>query len=190
MHGLINRSLQYFLCQTYGAHLWTDVALSAGADPEGFEAMLTYDDAITFALIDGAAARLGTPRSALLEDYGNFLVSLRPLRRLMRFGGHTYADFLASLDELPGRAEMAVAEISLPALDPKSLGRGRFAVLFAPHWDGFDSVLAGLLRAMADDYGALAVIEHGNSPGVIEVELLEERYSEGRDFLLSDGAAA
>lgn len=186
MHGLINRSVQYFLSDTYGMSFWNGVAAEAGIDPAGFETMLNYDDALTVAAIDSAAGRLRKPRAALLEDYGNFLVSLEPLRRLMRFGGVDYADFLSSLDELPGRAELAVSEISLPAMDLRVCGQGRYAVIFAPGREGFGSVLAGVLRAMADDYGALALIEYDGAGHTVDVELLDAQHAEGRDFRLAE----
>jgi len=44
------------------------------------------------------------------------------------------------------------------------------------------------LRAMADDYGTLALIEHQGRRDSLEnigIELLETQFSEGRDFALS-----
>lgn len=35
MHGLINRSIQCFVQDTYGAELWADVAADAGLRPRG-----------------------------------------------------------------------------------------------------------------------------------------------------------
>ena len=40
MHGLVNRSVQCFLRDTYGADLWAAVAAEAGVAPEGFEALM------------------------------------------------------------------------------------------------------------------------------------------------------
>ena len=175
MHGLINRSIQHFLSDTYGTAIWSEVAAIADAPAQGFEAMATYDDGLTHGLLDAAALRLRKPRATLLEDYGNYLVSLEPLRRLMRFGGVDYADFLASLDELPGRAELAVPELALPPLDLRLTSPGRYAVVFQRSCDGFGAVLAGILRAMADDYGALALIDHHPHDCSVEVELLDAR---------------
>ena len=47
MHGLVNRSLQCFLRDTYGAPLWDRLAEGVGVGPQGFEAMLVYDDGLT-----------------------------------------------------------------------------------------------------------------------------------------------
>ncbi|MDE3079638.1 MAG: heme NO-binding protein, partial [Paracoccaceae bacterium] len=53
---------------------------------------------------------------------------------------------------------------------------------------GYGHVMVGILRAMADDYGALVVLEHlGGQDGaeVIGIELLAADYAQGRPFALS-----
>ena len=188
MHGLINRSLQSFLRDTYGPALWSDVAEKAGVAPEGFEAMLTYDDGLTDLVLAAATDLLGKPRDALLEDLGMFLVSLERLRRLLRFGGVNYVDFLQSLDELPDRARLAVADIGLPDLELTARGAASFALHCGPGHSGFVPVFAGILRAMADDYGAFALVDIADpatDPDTIRIELLEAQYASGRAFDLA-----
>jgi Haem-NO-binding len=193
MHGMVNRAIQRFLRDTYGPGLWATVAADAGVAPSGFEAMLTYDDSLTDAVLASAAARLGKPRDAMLEDLGIFLVSLEPLRRLLRFGGPEYADFLESIDELPGRAQLAVPDIGLPDLELRGTAPGCYMLICRHARPGFGAVLAGVLRAMADDYGALALIEAVPLSGPEEfltIELLEARFAEGRSFHLAYPGAA
>jgi len=184
LHGLINRSLQCFLRDTYGASCWVAVADEAGVDAAGFEAMLTYDDALTEVVLDTAARRLAKPRVALLEDWGMFLVSLEPLRRLMRFGGVTYVDFLHSLDELPDRARLAVPDLDMPELVLTTHGSDRLTLSCLADRPGFAAVFAGILRAMADDYGALALIDLTDD-GEVQIELLETEFASGRSFTLA-----
>lgn len=188
MHGLINRSLQSFLRDTYGCDLWAAVAEKAGVGPEGFEAMLSYDDALTDMVLAAATDILAKPRDALLEDLGMFLVSLEPLRRLLRFGGVNYVDFLHSLDELPDRARLAVTDIGLPELELSANGFTAFALHVGAGHSGFAPVFAGILRAMADDYGAFALVDladQASEPGVIRIELLETQFATGRAFDLA-----
>jgi hypothetical protein len=188
MHGLINRSLQGFLRDTYGTDLWASVAQKSGVGPEGFEAMLSYDDALTDMVLAAATESLIRPRDALLEDLGMYLVSLEPLRRLFRFGGVTYVDFLHSLDELPDRARLAVTDIGLPELELSSGGDTSFALQVGPGHRGFVPVFAGILRAMADDYGAFALVDVADptsEPDTIRIELLEASFATGRAFDLA-----
>lgn len=101
MHGLINHSFQRYMCDSYGQDAWLAVAVRAGVSPPTFEPMLTYDDAITPAVLDAMAAVLHRTRVEVMEDIGAHLVShpkTEAVRRLLRFGGMNFEDFLHSLD--------------------------------------------------------------------------------------------
>ena len=129
MYGLINRSFQNFICDTYGRGVWQDVVNRAELPVAEFEPMRPYDDAVTDHVIDAAAAILNKPRETVLEDAGNYLVShpnASSLRRLLRFGGVDYIEFLHSLDDLPDRARLAVPELEMPDLTLCEHTPGRF----------------------------------------------------------------
>lgn len=191
MHGLVNRSIQCFLRDAYGAAVWDRVARASGAPPEGFEAMLAYDAGMTDALVAAAARVLGRPVDTLLEDLGTYLVShpnVEGLRRLLRFGGEGYEDFLLSLEDLPERGRMALSGLDLPALHLADLGGGVYSLSCSPLFSGIGHVAVGLLRAMADDYGALVLLDHaGPGPGgeVVTIHLLDHAFAEGRQFDLA-----
>lgn len=188
MHGLILRAFQSFACATYGAERWERATQTAGCDGPDFESMLIYDQAQSMAVIAALCDELGRPREELLEDLGTYLVShpeTESLRRLLRFGGETYADFLHSLDDLPDRARLAVSDLDLPRLELREHTPGLFTLSIGPGLPGFGWVLMGILRAMADDYGALAMLDHqGVRAGdeVIEITLVESAFAEGRHF--------
>lgn len=182
MHGLVNRSLQAFLNDTYGAPLWEAVAQDVDMDPSGVEAMVQNDDGLTDLLVVAASGRLGKPRDALLEDVGAYLASRESLRRLLRFGGRNYPDFLLTLDELPDRIRLAIPDLDLPVISVTEPGQSRILVSCAMPF--YRHVLAGLLRAMADDYGALAVIDTRDD-GSLCVELMDVEFAAGRRFDLA-----
>ncbi|MBK0326933.1 heme NO-binding domain-containing protein [Rhodobacteraceae bacterium F11138] len=188
MHGLINRAIQSFFCATYGMDRWLRVTETAGLDFSEYEAMLIYDEAQSFAMLDAVCEELGRPVDSVLEDVGTFLVSnpqTESLRRLLRFGGVNYVEFLHSLDDLPDRARLAVSDLHLPALELRELATGHFSLICHRGLPGFGSVLVGLLRTMADDYGALVMLEQQrDSEGrdVIMITLIETAFAEGRSF--------
>ncbi|QBF31172.1 heme NO-binding domain-containing protein [Thalassococcus sp. S3] len=190
MHGLINKAVQSFVTYTYGQDLWAQIARDAELGFVDFEAMLIYDDEQTHRVVDAVCNRLDRSRDEVLEDIGTFLVSepkLEALRRLLRFGGVSYEDFLHSLDDLPDRARLAVDDLSLPALELREHARNLYTLTCHPGLPGFGLVMMGILRAMADDYGALAILEHrGSTDGVenISISLVETEFAEGRSFEL------
>lgn len=195
VHGLINRAIQTFLRDTYGAATWRQIVQEAGLGFDSFEPMLIYRRAQTTAVIKAAARILARSPESLLEDLGTALVSRSstdPVRRLMRFGGVTFVDFLHSLEELRGRGRMAVPDLDLPDLELDEAGPQMYRLTCTTHMPGAAHVLMGLLRAMADDYGALVLLDykgrsdHGEA---ILVHLLDQNHAAGRRFDLAAPAA-
>lgn len=190
MHGLINRTIQGFLRDTYGPGLWARVARRTGISPEGFEAMLHYDSNLTEAALAAAAQELDRARESILEDIGTWLVSSatgQPLRRLMRFGGVNFTDFLHSLEDMPGRARLALPDLELPQLALRELEPDHY-LLTSHGLPGFGHVLAGIVQAMADDYGALVVLDRDTPAGpdeTISIRLVITDHAQGRNFALA-----
>lgn len=196
MLGLINRAIQCFLRDSFGDAAWQATAQRAGVGLDGFEPMLHYEVSQTEALIDAAAGVLDRPRDSLFEDLGTYLVShpnLEPLRRLLRFGGTGYRDFLLTLEDMPGRGRLALPELELPALALEEVGADSYVLTCRSDLPGAGHVVLGLLRAMADDYGALVLLEHlGSEPEGerLSIVLLDAAFAAGRRFDLSLAEAA
>lgn len=188
MHGMVNRALQGFLCATYGPEVWDEVRGQAGLPVEDFEAMLVYPDAMTLACFEAACHVLHKHPNALLEDLGTWLVTdptLEPLRRLMRFSGAGFVDFLHSLEELEDRGRLAVPDLDLPRITLERRDAGLFTIHARWSLPGIGPILMGCLRAMADDYGALALFRLDGIDGTVErleVRLLDPAFSVGRSF--------
>lgn len=191
MHGLINRAIERFVRDTYGADLWTRIMRRAGLEFSEFEAMLTYEPPVTQAVLTAAAGELSKPVNDMLEDIGTYLVShpnVEALRRLLRFGGVTFTEFLYSLDDLPERARLAVSDLNLPPLALREHGADVYSLTCGAEMPGFGHVILGLLRAMADDYGALVLLEYKGARDdaeVIEIRLLTSEHATGRRFDLA-----
>lgn len=191
MLGLINRAIEDFLKSRYGEALWLRVVRSASLSCESFEPLLRYDPALTERVLQAACLELGRSRDTVLEDMGTALVAHQDrdgLRRLLRFGGVTFRDFLHSLEEVPDRARLALPDLHLPEIRLQDCGAGRFLLTTAPLFPGAGFVMIGLLRAMADDYGALVLLEMataGTGADVIEIRVLDDAHSTGRRFDLT-----
>ena len=196
MHGLINRAIEKFVRDSYGDTLWHEVIRWLGTGHDTFEPMMRYDPQVTHRLLEALGAELDRADDDLLEDIGTYLVSHREveaIRRLLRFSGVDFVDFLHALEDLPDRARLAVAELDLPSLSLHAHGAGLYRLDVGQGDPGglrFGHVMMGILRAMADDYGALVVLDHrGTSANheLIEVQLLDEGFASGRAFDLGAG---
>jgi len=196
MLGIINRAFESFVRDTYGAATWAGIVLQAGLAEDHFECLMRYDPALCEDVITAAAHVLARPRDTVLEDLGTYLVShqnLEQLRRLLRFGGVDFVDFLNSLEDLPARGRLALPDLDLPHLVLHDRGLGIYHLQCRMQIAGIGHIVVGLLRAMADDYGVLALIDFGqslpNGAETVVIQLLDHRHSKGRRFDLAASMA-
>lgn len=187
MHGLINRSIERFIRESYGEEAWGDIVVRIGLAAGRFEGFRRYSDPLTLRLIAAGAERLAKPEAELLEDFGAWLARTEPIRRLLRFSGADFADFILTLEELPGRVRMIVPDLEMPRIHVAATAPDRFRVTTSRGLPEWRSVLAGILRAMSDDYGALALIV--DEGAAISVDVSDQSFFEARDFDLGAGVA-
>lgn len=196
MHGLVNRAIERFVRDTYGRDVWIGTIRPLGLGYTAFEAMMTYEPEVTDRVLAAVQERLARGRDELLEDIGTYLIShprVGALRRLLRFSGVDFTDFLHALDDLPGRARLAVADLDLPPMELEEESAGAYCLRIGLRGAGpvrFGPVMMGILRAMADDYGALVYLEYrglSDHGELIGIRLLDEAFAQGRDFHLGAG---
>ncbi|MFB9223441.1 heme NO-binding domain-containing protein [Paracoccus cavernae] len=183
MLGLVNRSIEVFLRTTYGEKVWKEIAARADVDARGFNSLRHYADETTTRLLRCAATTLKKTTLEILEDTGSWMVRLEPIRRLLRFSGGEFAEFIDALEELPARARMALPDLVFPPLTVTQKEGGIYDVQGHGWPFGLQWIVAGVLRGMADDYGVLALIE-ADADG-IEIRILEEEFALGRPFDLA-----
>lgn len=187
MDALFLRSLQSYVIDTFGAARWLSVCRRAELGVPSFEPMLRYEPGTADRIALVAAEVLGRPVETVWEDVGIHLVTnpdREGVRRLLRFGGITFADFLYSLEELPGRARLAMPDLELPEVTLDEIGEDRFELRCQSHLRATQRVLLGLLTAMADDYGALCLIE-AQSDDCTFISILDRRHATARRFDLT-----
>jgi hypothetical protein len=178
MHGLIDRAVEEYLRSAYGEG-FARLPRGPQAEQGGGAASRGIDRAHD--ALCAAAGLIGKPCSEMLEDLGAWLARIEPVRRLLRFSGRDFRDFLLSLEELPGRAELVLPSLLVPRLRATAAADCVTIRLLEPdlRWQ---YVLTGLIRGMADDYGALCLIS--SEEGGISVDIWEDRFAEGRQFTL------
>lgn len=198
MHGIICKAAETFLRAQYGPDRWAEIAALAECDVESFETVRSYDDRMMQQVFDAAATSLGVDVSALLEDLGTWICThppLEPVRRLFRFSGNDFEEMLFSLDEMHERAAMALPDLDVPIYSLIEMGAGQYRVASTWTAPGAGSVLIGILRAMADDYGVLAFLEfetgaevNGQWAEIVSVATLDEAFATPREFALGGAA--
>jgi hypothetical protein len=187
MDALLLRSLQNYVLDTFGSARWQQICLLAGQPSQTFEPMLTYEVGLADQVADVVARVLDRPVEAIWEDVGIYLVAnpdSEGIRRLLRFGGMSFDDFLHSLEELPSRAWLALPDIEMPEVTLTVVGPDRYQLQCRSKLPGVQRVLMGVVTAMADDYGTLCLIEAGED-GFINISLVDSRHAAGKTFELA-----
>jgi hypothetical protein len=170
MHDLVSRAVEKFLAEE-------SVPLQAvtGILPAG-------------QMLRDAALHLGKPVDELVEDLGAWLVRQDEIWRLLRFCGRDFLDFLLRIEELPDRIRLITDDLDVPEI---ALSRSEDGLLWItlsggpPTWT---ALLGGLLRAMADDYGALCVITP--RAGGLCIDVSDSAFAAARTFHLSSRVQA
>jgi len=194
MLGVVNKAIEEFVITVHGGAVWQEVLRDIGTPGFRFEPMLMYEDEKSYALIRALSKRLSKPQQDILDDIGTYLVTPPnggALRRLLRFSGSSFDDFLFSLDDLNDRVDLALPDLQLPQIMVIPQTIDRVHVRVSQTWSGFAYVLQGLLRAMADDYGTLVFLDVRRDitdSACIEVILIENNFSAGIDFDIVGGA--
>lgn len=184
MHGMINRGLQSFVHDYYGAEKWEETCVAANLPFYSFETLVHYGDDVTRRLLETLSVVLDRAKEDILEDFGTYIVTderLSGIRRLLRFDGETYVDFLMSLEDFSARLMIVVPFLQVPKLTLDQRPDNVYAVHYEYALPGYGAVLLGLLRAMADDYGALVTIEHHSKlKGPVQRDRFDVRLHEER----------
>jgi len=192
MDALMLRFLQGYVRGTFGVSVWQAICRRAEVPAGTFEPMLRYAPGLADRVAALAAAALGRPVETIWEDLGTYLVTSpghEGVRRLLRFGGVGYSDFLHSLEELPGRARLALPdldlpEIRLPEIHLTEIAPDRFVLECQAELRGTIRVLVGMLTAMADDFGTLCLIE-AEGEDRIAIRILDRTHAAARPFDLA-----
>ncbi|KGJ03525.1 Haem-NO-binding [Paracoccus halophilus] len=185
MHGLINRSFELFIRDSYGDRVWENLARRARVDPRGFFLLQNSSGSVTDMLVAEGSNILGKTADELTEDLGAWLTQREAIRRLLRFSGRNFPEFVESLSEFPDRALMVVECLEIPRISVSRCSEAAYEVEIEGDTGLWTMLLAGVLRGMADDYGALAVIAAA-APGV-RVDIAMSQYGAERPFALVAG---
>ncbi len=182
MNGLINRSFELFVRESYGERVWERLARQARVDSRGFLLLQNSPDSVTLLLLAEASKILRKPADELVEDLGGWLTRREPIRRLLRFSGRDFPEFIEAVSEFPDRALMLISNLEIPRIKVTTHSRSLYQVEIDSDTGILTMMLAGVLRGMADDYGALAVIQIEGTALRVDIALSE--YSATRPFAL------
>lgn len=157
MYGLVNRSIEGLITRDFGEDRWQAVRARAGLGAEPFVAMRAYDDSVTYALVGAASEELGLPAATLLEAFGEYWtvhVAHASYGDMLRHYGDTVAEFVGNLDAMHVQVATSMPELVPPSFQVDEGEDGVLVVEYRSKRAGLAPMVAGLLRGVAQIYGA------------------------------------
>lgn len=151
VYGLVNQAVQDLAVTLGGNELWGTISRRAGLDQTTFVAMQTYDDAVTFALVEAASEVLGMTQDEVLEAFGEHWIvytgrsGYGPLFAAM---GSTLPEFLGNVDAMHARIALSMPELRPPSFSCEQLDQQRILVRYWSERTGLAPMVTGLLKGL------------------------------------------
>lgn len=184
MYGLVNQAVQGMVVAGFGEDAWERIKSDAGVDLDAFVAMESYDDSITYSLVEAGSAVLNLSPEAILRAFGEYWVletAAEGYKELMQAAGSTLSEFIGNLDQLHSRVLMTFPELRPPSFNCKEIDPGELRVTYMSERVGLEPFVVGLLEGLG---------KHFKTP--VEVSIVEAASGPGAptEFLVRYGTAA
>jgi len=183
MYGLVNQAVQGMVVAGFGEDTWERIKREAGVDIEAFVSMESYDDSITYSLVQAGSAILDMTPEAILRAFGEYWVLVTAAEgypELMQAAGSTLSEFIGNLDQLHSRVLMTFPELCPPSFNCKEIDPGELRVAYMSERVGLEPMVIGLLEGLG---------KHFKTP--VEVTMVGEATEPGTpaEFLVRYGMA-
>jgi hypothetical protein len=184
MYGLVNQAVQGMVVAGFGEDAWERIKSEAGVDIDAFVSMESYDDSITYSLVEAGSTILNLPPEAILRAFGEYWVletAAEGYPELMQAAGSTLPEFIGNLDQLHSRVMMTFPELCPPSFNCKEIDPGELRVAYMSERVGLEPMVIGLLEGLG---------KHFKTP--VEVTMVGAATEPGTpvEFLVRYGKAA
>jgi len=174
MLGLVNRSLVEFVGEFHGEAGVAQLHRELPELPSRFEALVDYPIHQTAGLISFVARLRDVEHSTILDDLGTYSVIRlwdARLRDCLLSCGKDFNDFLRNLPIVIGSISRIEPRIRVGDLQIEEKAASRFLVHVADQMGLLGDVLQGVLRTIADEFGALTLIERSSKKGAVRISI-------------------
>lgn len=162
MYGLVNRAVEQMVRERFGAERWHAIQARAGLEDEGFLALRTYPDEVTYRLVAAASAELGVPAPAVLEAFGEYWVAATAQASygdLMRLSGRTLPEFLQNLDQMHSRLALTFTQMQPPSFTCSDVTPASLVLHYHSARPGLLPFVVGLVKGLGEYFGTPARVE-------------------------------
>lgn len=151
MHGLVNKALQELVEAQRDQDTWRRICERAGVDQPFFVWDASYDDAVTYKLVEAASAEFGRPPAAILEDFGVHWVlhtAQQSYGPLMKAAGRSLPEFLRYLPRFHDRIVLLFPDLRMPEFEILEEGDGWTVLSYSSTREGLQPFVVGLIKGL------------------------------------------
>lgn len=162
MYGIVNKSIQDLITETFGEDKWEAVKEKSAVDVEFFLSNEPYDDDITYKLAGAAAEVLGISVEEVLQTFGEWWVLKTGKEKfggLMEVGGNSLKEFLVNLPLFHNRIMLMYPKSTPPEFKVSDIEENSIYVHYHSKREGLQEFVRGLMSGLAKMYEVDADVE-------------------------------
>jgi len=162
MYGIINKSIQDLITQTFGADKWDAVKEKSGIDIDFFLSNEPYNDDITYKLAGAASEVLGISVDEVLHAFGEWWILKTGKEKyagLIEAGGKNLSDFLINLPLFHNRIMLMYPKLTPPEFKVSNISENSIHVHYHSKREGLQEFVRGLLVGLSKMYKVDSKIE-------------------------------
>jgi guanylate cyclase soluble subunit beta len=179
MYGLIHKSVMSMVSSQSGEELWQQIMSEAGIAEEHLITLRSYDDEITYRLIEVTARLTDTAPEKLLENFGRFFIenySTNQYGYLLSAYGDTTFSLLKNINLLHTNISSTFVGYAPPQFELITQSDDEALLIYKSERTGMTPFVRGLILGMATKFNE--VIE------IAEQQNIETTGGEHTRFLL------
>lgn len=152
MYGLVNRAIEQLVVSLKGEDAWHRVCQAARWSDEGFVAMQTYDDDVTYRLVEAVSQELALPPNQVLKAFGEYWILYTAdegYGDMLAMCGDDLRTFLHGMNHMHARIEVTMPNIRPPNFHVEELSDTEIELIYESERMGLAPMVEGLILGLA-----------------------------------------
>jgi len=163
MYGLVNRAIEQLVVSLKGEDAWHRVCRAAQWSDEGFVAMQTYDDAVTYRLVQAVSEELALSPEQVLRAFGEYWILYTAdegYGEMLSMCGDDLRSFLHGMNHMHARIEVTMPNIRPPHFRVEDRSDTEIELIYESDREGLAPMVEGLITGLAKRFNQDIEIHH------------------------------
>lgn len=162
MYGLVNRAVKDLVVKEFGQGEWTSIMNLSKLKDDEFIDMKSYDDQLTYTLVESASMVLRLPPEIILKTFGEYWITYTAesgYGELLDMIGKNLDEFLLNLDTVHASVEVSFPDLSPPVFKVYQVTENVWDIRYHSERDGLGPMLEGLIIGLAKRFDDDVTVE-------------------------------